>query len=1625
MFRPAAIFQNILISFFLLISQASMLPAAGWPTLPVQALETQSTTGLQPVVGQAVFHDRSLPLAQLAIQQPQTPAGIAPGEPPSQEIPNPRLPKVSNSAIAGQAAAADGALQIQSPSGSMPAPLENFAGVNNINAVIPPDTQGDIGYDPLTGRKFYVQWVNLSFAIWDVTTTPTRVFGPVAGNTLWKNFGGACEQTNNGDIITLYDSLAQRWLMSQFSVTRPYYQCIAISATADPTGSWYRYAFLISTDKMNDYPHFGVWPDGYYLTINQFLNGVSWAGAGVLVFDRTRMLSGQAAGFQYFDLYSVNPNFGGMLPSDLDGPTPPPAGASNYFMEVDDSSWIGPQDALRLWRFHVDWNNPSNSTFGVNGQPNAVLPVASWTPLCPQTIACIPQNGTTARLDGLGDQLMYRLAYRNFGDHQSLVVNHTVDIGSGQAGIRWYEVRDPGGAPSIFQQGTYAPDSLSRWTGSIAMDHLGDIALGYSVSSASTYPSVRYAGRLVNDPLGVLGQAEVSLIEGGGAQTSPTSRWGDYSMLGIDPVDDCTFWYTQEYYAATGSSSWQTRIGAFRFPSCSNLPPGMLSGRVTGSDTGNGLAAARITVQAAGQTPVLTSTDYQGDYDLLLKPGVYTLTVQAYGYFSIIIPGVQIVPNQTTTYNVALDPAPRYTLSGTIRDAVTGWPLYAKIHIQGDPLDPPSPANDAWSDPVSGAYQVSLASGITYTLQVDAWAPGYLPLTFVLVPLQADVQHDFDLQVDVNACIAPGYQAAFQGLSQGFDSASLPAGWTLSHAVGTSVDWRFDDPGGRGNQTGGTGGFAIVDSDFAGSSDVDAALQMPAFDASGRSSLALDFRYDFYAFPDSQPETADVDVSVDHGSTWTNLWRRSGISDRGPKQARVDLSGLAANQPDVRVRFHYYDANYQWWWQVDDVRLGTFSCNPLPGGLAVGLISDANTGSPLIGSQVSNQNGGATLAVATTDPNLLSGAFYTLFAPAGSQVFTATQTGGYGAVSHLVNIQLDQVSRQDFALPAGWLHAAPPNFSLQVFSGYTATQLLTLKNDGGLPAAFNLVSVNGSPPAAYGGPFAPAVRRASPAHLDDTDARTVRVYDPPDVPDWPGVTFLGNWQTVLRGPWGLGFDPSSQRLWVGDVSLHKGADRDVAFQLSGAPTGEQIDTRQWIGSWAGGMAYDFRSGTMWQLNVGADNCLVELDLAQLQATGRKICPPFAASQRALAYDPTTDTFMSGSWNDQTLYLFDRQGRFLATYDTGLNIAAMVYVPASQHLYVLVNANTGRDIYVLDGADHFTPIGGIDVPGLGDFQQAGLAMDCSGNLWVLNQETGAVTQLSSGEESPCAALQASFLSARPSTGALAPAASQAITLGLDATSLVPGQYQASLAVQNDTPYGVLSVPVTMTVVYRYNLALAPLADTLVGDANQTVTHTLTVTNTGVEADLFHIALSGDSWPTQAPLQVGPLAPGASAAIPVAVRLPPTVSCASRDTVTISVTSQGDPRRSAQAALTTRSPLRCEAVLSPVTQQLNGVPGSSLAIHLQITNTGNVSGTFRVKVLDNPLNWNVTVPDSSFSLAVGQHAVVNLLVRVGPGAQPGDINSLKIGAISDQDPASQFIAQITITAVKWISYFPYFP
>ena len=431
-----------------------------------------------------------------------------------------------------------------------------FTGPNGTFSVssAPPDTNGAVG------PQDYVQTVNTDFAVFNKDPNRGAVgavrYGPVTINTLWNNFGGLCQSDNDGDPTVVYDQIANRWVISQFAVTgatSTWYECVAVSTTSDPTGTYYRYSFPYSS--FPDYPKMAVWPDGYYETYNLF-NGTTNAfiGAQMCAFDRNAMLSGAAATQQCF---TTSSSYGGLLPSNLDGSTLPPAGSPNYILGLDTTT------SLAFWKFHVDWTTPANTT--LTG-PSSIA-VASYAEACGGG-TCIPQSGTTQQLDSLADRLMYRLSYRNFGSYESLVVDHAVTSGS-SAGMRWYEIRSPNTSPSVYQEGTFAPDANYRWMGSIAQDQSGDIAMGYSVSSSSMHPGISYTGRLVSDPLNTMPQGETSLIVGGGSQTgSNLSRWGDYSAMTVDPSDDCTFWYTSEYIPSNGAFNWKTRIGSFKFTSC-------------------------------------------------------------------------------------------------------------------------------------------------------------------------------------------------------------------------------------------------------------------------------------------------------------------------------------------------------------------------------------------------------------------------------------------------------------------------------------------------------------------------------------------------------------------------------------------------------------------------------------------------------------------------------------------------------------------------------------------------------------------------------------------------------------------------------------------------------------------------------------------------------------------------------------------------------------------------------------------------------------------------------------------------------------------------------------------------
>jgi hypothetical protein len=783
----------------------------------------------------------------------------------------------------------DGAYQDWQGPEAMPAPIQNWDGINNVGYTVrPPDTQGDVG------PNHYIQWVNLRFQIWN--KSGTSLYGPVLGNTLWSGFGGKCQTTNDGDPVTLYDHLADRWVMMQFALGNvgdgsPDLICIAVSQTGDPTGSWYRYSFTWPNTYLPDYPKIGLWPDGYYISVNQFNDSATaWRGAGSLAMERAQMLTGGAAQAIYFDGFAYNANYGGMLPADWEGTTPPPAGAPNPFAEWDDSNWIGPSDALRIWNFHVDWTTPANSYFGTPGSPfvpTYVIPTADVDPtLCAASPACINQPGTTVNLHDLADRLMHRLQYRNFGGYQTLVSNHTVDTNSpaGRAGIHWFELRNSGGGWAINQEGVYGPadnSSTSRWMGSLAMDGSGNMALGYSITDdVSLYPSIRYAGRLAGDPLNTLPQSEATLVTGGGYQNDSFNRWGDYSAMQVDPTDDCTFWYTQEYAQTSGAYNWYTRIGSFRFDACGttnftlDVTPDSQQVCSPANATYNVVTAAvggfsgNVTLSAVGNPGTASFAP-----NPVTPPGASTLTISgaAAGSYSFDVYGASVItPTLVQSKTVALE----------VVAAAPGAPTL--LTPANGALNVPATPTFTWNA-VAGAssYSIQVATDMAFT-NIVASASGLATPTWTSnVTLNSSTAHYWRVWAD-NACGVGVYSATWSFTTvaapgdcspgttpnvvytYGFESGA--SGWTTPAGTGTNT-WAIStaNPHSGANHYRGVGPSAISDQRL-----VSPAVVLP----SGENPVVLKF----WHAPnlESSGTTACYDggileVSADGGATWTQV----------------------------------------------------------------------------------------------------------------------------------------------------------------------------------------------------------------------------------------------------------------------------------------------------------------------------------------------------------------------------------------------------------------------------------------------------------------------------------------------------------------------------------------------------------------------------------------------------------------------------------------------------------------------------------------------------------------------------------------------------------------------------------
>ena len=1024
-----------------------MLPAAvAFAVLSGSA----SAAGTGPtLVRQASSVGVSAPLREVAARAP---AFVPPPRPAVWERVNERSPKTRRHR---PGRSTDSALQLVAPATTaMPSPSVNFAGLSASNntaifggsSPIPPDPNGDVG------PNHYVQMVNTLVRVYSKTGTPLTPFFGISD--LFASVGSPCAGTNDGDPIVLYDPLADRWLLSQLcgeTTAGRQHELVAISTTPDPTGTYYVYDFILPNDKAIDYPKFGVWPDAYYMTINQFVGDTNtFAGGGAFALDRAKMLVGDpTAAYIYFDEEDINPEVSGQLPTDLDGVTLPPAGAPNLFIDIRADEYGDPADALRMYEFHADFANPAASTFTARTD----VPLAAFDPRDTGARNAVAQPADQSDfLDSLAGQMMHRIAYRTLaGGVESYVLNFMVNVSGEdptgdpskfQAGIRWVELRRNAstGAVTVNNQGTYAPGAGSGatgrdvWMGSVAQDRAGDIALGFSASSTTLFPSIVYAGRLAGDAAGQLAQGEVTLQAGSGSQTSSADRWGDYSAMSVDPADECTFWYTNEYYLTNSTSNWLTQIGAFKFPSCTAESLATIQGTVTDCASNAPLAGAVV----AAPSGYLRQSDGSGTYAMRVAPGSYTVTATVPGYATGTAP-VTIAAGQTLTADFCLAPVPVFIAAGASLRQEECLPANHAVD-PGETVEMNlclANTGAAGSGDVEGS--LDLSGGIDLSDSQDfgkmpkgggpvcrpfrlraSGACGTTAEATLSLTNDGSPAGSVTFDIPLGAPVAP--------LSEGFDGVTapaLPAGWTATNAAGTAL-W----------QTSTSSPDSLPNSAFINDQGVvtDKRLTTPSF-AVQTASARLTFRqrFDLDEFFDggvlevSSPNinsgsfTDVTDAAVGgsfvaggYGTTLSTgygnplggraAWTGSSF---GYVTTVVDLGPNVAGQTiQIRWRLGTDSSVSGTGWWIDSIALADgFSCCALPTFVAQALSVDAHPGPGVSSNQNHVLEPGETAIAAPTWKNggaasaPLTGIASAFTGPAGAAYTIADATADYGTVA--------------------------------------------------------------------------------------------------------------------------------------------------------------------------------------------------------------------------------------------------------------------------------------------------------------------------------------------------------------------------------------------------------------------------------------------------------------------------------------------------------------------------------------------------------------------------------------------------------------------------------------------------
>lgn len=874
-------------------------------------------------------------------------------------------------------------------------------------------------------------------------------------------------------------------------------------------------------------------------------------------------------------------------------------------------------------------------------------------------------------------------------------------------------------------------------------------------------------------------------------------------------------------------------------------PHGVFTGTVTDHATGAPIRGATV---KAGEHSATTAAD--GTYSLDVPPGSYDLTAAAYGYADKTATAVDLADGATVTESFALDAVPTRTVSGKVADGSGhGWPLYASITADGVPGGP------VFTDPATGAYTLTLPQNVTYTLHIAADYPGYQAVSTTVQVAGADRTLNVAVPVDSSSTEAPGYEVHLSGTTEPFTATTAPpTGWSVVNAEGTTGGWTFDDPGSRGNRTGGSGGFAIIDSDDIGEDlDQDTSLLSPSYDLSGQSAPVLGFDTDYKEFSNS---TADVDVSADGGTTWSTVWEKTTTSVPGPAHVEIPLTGYAGKS-DVRLRFHY-TGTWAYWWQLDNVFVGKRSYDPVPGGLVVGTVTDANTKAGVDGATVTSTDRPAdrTTTIATPDdPNEPDGFYWTFSHLTGKHPVSAAASH-YTAATATANIPPDGTVRRNLSLKAGRLKVTPASIDKTVAWGRSTSQNVTVTNTGTAPATLTLGETPGGAAAAKAGapldlvkgsysPLSLAAHgaKAGAASKAATSASAAAgdAWQPvPDLPVSVGDNAVASYQGTVYSAFGYNGVADTRDLYA------YSADSGAWTKLAPAADTREAPAHGVIGG-------RFYASGGWGANGDPDAKLEIYDIAtNTWSTGASSPKPYAGAGTAVlggklysvggctadvcgttdvtAYDPATDT-----WSTAASYPED------VAWESCGAIGGKLYCAGGT-----IDAGTLTHGYVYDpAADSWTPIADQPTDAWGAAYTAanglllvkGGAVDDSAALtnqtWAYQPDDNTWTALPNATASlyrgggatgfyavgglagqvpaktaevlpgydQADSADVGWLAESTGTVTLAPGASATVTVTLDAAApeiSQPGTYTATLALGSDTPYPLAPVGVSLTV-----------------------------------------------------------------------------------------------------------------------------------------------------------------------------------------------------------------------------------